>query len=651
MQAKEFISKGPRVRFLTAIWGERYIEEFSRISLLSFLSPGNLPALAQTSDLEVLILTSEASLEVFHREPAFKALQAICSVKFIVIDDLIATGNYGVTLTLAYARGIQDSGAEQTNTYFVFMNSDFVLADGSLKTLSAKIAAGQPCIMAPSLRACSEAVMPVLANSVDRATGYLALPSRKLVQIAFDNLHPTVIGKTVTQNFIRCTTHNQIYWQVDPATFLGRYHLIFMLAIKPERPMPPVNSYCDYGFVPELVPSGTFAILNDSDDFFMLELQPARQERQYLLCGRPNLREIARELSVWTTREHRRFADVDVVFHAGDLPPSLDRIRKQAAEFMTDLRRMMRKPVDHARHFYWVMGVESWLTRRIAETNKNADSLFPAECGPLYPRGGLFDPAMLRSTYLKILGRLRRVAGAKPKVPIWHHAWLDSRLVLNWIKTVAEPLPRRQLLVVTGYSPLVRFLESTGTFDVIRARDLLDDRAFAQWRNANDGMHYRNVLCHVYHADVLRTRRILERLSSVLGRETMIGIYIDHEEASADPGNFTQELAQYVDDVLPGEWLGLEIKANFVGGVAKRRMRLTEIRLLHCLWPVTWRRMIVFPFVPLLWPFVAVLTAMNNWWRRNGFKTCPSFCSSALLTLRHAPPSSGDGRVRLRDQI
>lgn len=243
------------------------------------------------------------------------------------------------------------------------------------------------------------------------------------------------------------------------------------------------------------------------------------------------------------------------------------------------------------------------------------------------------------------------MAGAKPKVPIWHHAWLDSRLVLNWIKTVAEPLPRRQLLVVTGYSPLVRFLESTGTFDVIRARDLLDDRAFAQWRNANDGMHYRNVLCHVYHADVLRTRRILERLSSVLGRETMIGIYIDHEEASADPGNFTQELAQYVDDVLPGEWLGLEIKANFVGGVAKRRMRLTEIRLLHCLWPVTWRRMIVFPFVPLLWPFVAVLTAMNNWWRRNGFKTCPSFCSSALLTLRHAPPSSGDGRVRLRDQI
>ena len=40
----------------------------------------------------------------------------------------------------------------------------------------------------------------------------LAMPPREMVQLALSNLHPTVIGKTVTQEFITSATHNQIYW-------------------------------------------------------------------------------------------------------------------------------------------------------------------------------------------------------------------------------------------------------------------------------------------------------------------------------------------------------------------------------------------------------------------------------------------------------
>jgi len=32
-----------RVRFLTVIWGARYVEEFCLVTLPSFLAPGNLP--------------------------------------------------------------------------------------------------------------------------------------------------------------------------------------------------------------------------------------------------------------------------------------------------------------------------------------------------------------------------------------------------------------------------------------------------------------------------------------------------------------------------------------------------------------------------------------------------------------------------------
>lgn len=52
-----------KVKFLTAIWGARYIEEFASISLPSYLAEGNLQYLASQCDLEVLILTSTDSRE------------------------------------------------------------------------------------------------------------------------------------------------------------------------------------------------------------------------------------------------------------------------------------------------------------------------------------------------------------------------------------------------------------------------------------------------------------------------------------------------------------------------------------------------------------------------------------------------------------
>ncbi|MGQ0812729.1 MAG: hypothetical protein ACT4OO_16095 [Nitrospiraceae bacterium] len=641
------MSGKPKVKFLTVTWGERYIEEFARVSLPSFLASGNLPFLAQSTDLEVLIMTSEKSPRTFRREPAFEALEAICRVRFIFIDDLITTGNYGVTLTLAYARGIRDSGSQQTNTYFVFMNSDFVLADGSLRTLAAKIAEGHSCIMAPSLRACSETVLPLLIKSVDRGTKRLAIPAREMVQLAFDNLHPTVIGKAVTQDFVSCTTHNQIYWQVDPTTLIARYHLVFMLAIKPERPMPPVNSYCDYGFVPELVPSGRFIVLDDSDDFFMLELQAAHQEKQYLYCGRSSINEIARELSGWTTREHRRFAQFDLVFHSDDLPSNLEAARKQAADFMSELHRLTTNPpLSHVGHFYWVFGVQSWLTLKRADGDEMANPPPELEFPPGPPEMGSLIAASsnVRRAYLRMLGYLRRLAGAKPDVPIWHHSWLDSRLVLNWIASIRQRPHQRNLLVCSPYSWLARSLREKAHFDVIHVHSLLTEY---EWSNGIDDQpvqkQYDNVLCHVYRINVRQTRRILERLTPLLDHDAVMGVYIEHEDSETDASNFSVELAQYVHEVLPAGWTGFRIRTNFAGGFLKRRLRLMERRLFRYLWPITWKKAFVLPFLALLWPIVAGLRAIHHWRLRNGYTSCPQFCSSALLCLsRPIAPLTAD---------
>jgi hypothetical protein len=74
-----------------------------------------------------------------------------------------------------------------------------------------------------------------------------------------------------------------------------------MLCLKPERIIERIDSYCDYGFIPEMCPSGNTAVMADSDEFFMLELQQREQEMGLLHLGRASDVEIAHSLDEWTT--------------------------------------------------------------------------------------------------------------------------------------------------------------------------------------------------------------------------------------------------------------------------------------------------------------------------------------------------------------
>jgi hypothetical protein len=642
-----------KVKFLTAIWGARYIEEFASISLPSYLAGGNLPSLATETDLEIVILTSTDSRQKFDELPIFRKLSALCPVKYIFIDDLITSGNYGVTLTLAYARGIRDSGEAQTDTTFVFMNSDFVLADGSLKTLVGKLSEGHRCVMAPSLRACAETVLPTLAGLVDREHGTLTVAPRPLVQLTFDNLHPTVIGKTITQNFITCETYNQIYWQVDEATLLARYHLIFMLAIRPEVPLGYINSYCDYGFVPELVPSQEFCVLEDSDGFFMLEIQSAAQERNMLSCGSSNPAKIAAGLARWTTQEHRRFAERDVVFRAGDLPENLAAVRREAAGLVENLHRQMGPPLDHVDHFYWVAGVESWAALKFPD----GEAKFPAEMeervhpsfvATAIPRS---DPHPLRRTrsqiaevfgtwlrsYVRFLSQVNRRTGTVPNVPFWHHLWLDSQLIRRWADD-ERASTRRILLVSHKDSPLRHALPKLipiGTHMCFR--DLVPENG--EQVGVDTGQtsvpRFETVFMHLERKDVLQFRSLFEAGQRFLKPGGAVVVFFEHKYSELDGSNFSVELAQYAERLLPPSWLGYRLTAWFVGGLTKRRLRLAERSLFRYFIPSSLAKLPHCLLAMMAWPVLAVATTVNNYRLRNSLSQCPEYCTSALLVFSH----------------
>ena len=626
-----------KVKFLVAVWGQGYIEELMRVSVPSYLAEGNLPYLAEHSDLEILIMTSAASLPAFEREPAFDALKSVCNIRFINIDDLITTGTYGVTLTLAYARGIADSGTEQAGTCFIFMNADFVLADGGFRTLVRLLQNGERCILAPTLRGTSEKALPILAQAMDRNRNVLAIEPRKLVKVALENLHPTVAAKTIAQGIATCKTHNQLYWQIDKATLLARHHLIFMLAIVPETPLGPVSSYCDYGFVPEMVPSGKFRILGDSDDLFIFELQPKDQESELLYCGVSTVKAVANELSVWATREHRQFAHHDVVFHADDVPTNIDDWSALATEFIAQVHaNMASSGVAHRGHPYWQLGVQAWLQSHKAvggqepaapppELALAADSNGLTEQHPY--NDGANNPNALARAYIALVKYIRRRAGQMPNVSIWHHSWLDSRLLLDWSKQIDSPAAPKGLKIHQPGSIIQNSFDQSASIEQIEIGQHSERRVDLHRK-------YDHILVEVPMDELQLGRKYFEMAATYLAPGGTISIFVQIPHHKLGLNSISFHLATSITDFLPNDWMNYDISARYAGGGTQNLLRILQGACLRRLWPRRFRDIPGWIGAVLAWPAIACLMAGINFRMRHANEHCSPFCSSAMVTFR-----------------
>lgn len=466
-----------KVKFLTVVWGEAYIARFAGLALPSFIAPGNLPALAEATDLEFVIMTRSSDIDFFDHHSTFRMLRAICPVRFVEIDDLITTGVYGVTLTLAYARPIIASGREMLDTHFVFMNADFVLADGSLRSLHKYIESDRSIVLGPSFRATAEAVEPLLEAAVDKASGVLSISPRQMAALSLANPHPTTVAKIVNQDLCHSTHPNQFFWRIDEQTLLGRYYLIFMLCLKPERIIESLSSFCDYALIPEMCPSGDEAVMDDSDAFFMLELQDRDQEKEMLRLGQQPTDEIAKSLQSWTTAEHRRAARHDIVFHAGEIPAGLDAAKAEAEAFISGIQQRLGSPIPYADHRYWIRGIEAWKNLR---KSKN-QSITPPELAS--PRSEFQDRlswANIRRHLLKLSWFLaykgqQLILGQSERLTLLSPYWADHLLLRNTLESILNAADEPALVIRNNSGAIDLLVGDRPHVSFATLREVLDE--------------------------------------------------------------------------------------------------------------------------------------------------------------------------------
>lgn len=526
--------RGPvkQIRLLLPVWGEQFIGQFLRVSMPTLLAPGNLPAVAAALPCTLVFLTNTEGAELMRGHPATAYLQSICDVEFDIIDDLITSDNYSTTLTLAYARAIRATGEMMLDTCFFFLISDYIMADGSLANVLARIRAGHSGVLAGNFQVVEEAAKERLFEKFETGEPSISIAPRDLMNWALNYLHPMTLANTV--NFpMYCSAHsNRLFWQVDDNTLIGRFYLIHMIAIRPEIVDFQISSSCDYSFVPEMCPSGNVHIVTDSDEYLVVEMQKRSHEGKFIHLGATAQTDLIASLREWTTERHRKNAHSAVVFHAAELPKNLPLVITESEEFIEAIEASLPPPQPFRDHPYWIGAIaahrrESWKkAQRLKKTGAEAD---------------FDDIEAPKATYHDRLYKLRDVFfGRPPRVRPWHPRAPDYAMIEKLAMKYIDAKGEGRTLILSGTAELLEgWLQSSHrTSDSVGIHGLL--RSDAENHKKLIGRYDGCLL--VMHANELNLLpRLLDVVSSLLspgnhllifvfnGQGVMVGSRFNHE--------------------------------------------------------------------------------------------------------------------------
>jgi O-methyltransferase len=341
-------------RIITYGWGERYVDVLLTFTLPALLAPGNLPHVASEVPCELVVLTQRRYFSQFDRHPAIARIRELCPVRLVRLDDLIVSKDkYGMTLTYALHRAFSDLGPQMTEHWQIFLNADFILADGCLRTVIGYLGRGERIVASPSYCTIAEEVVPELRKHLDPATSALCISHRELAWLILQHRHTVIRGKTANQTAFHMRYADQFYWSVDDRTLLGYQMPVSIVGLWPQRHVAQPNSYWDFGLIWEYCPQADVCVIGDSDEFTMLELRDDSVAQDQIALGPLNKAEIAQRMVTWVTPYQQHFLEFPLTLHGGDLPPGIDDARGKLRSFVDEVISNAPPLPSHINHSQW----------------------------------------------------------------------------------------------------------------------------------------------------------------------------------------------------------------------------------------------------------------------------------------------------------
>ena len=523
-----------QITLLMPVWGYQFIGRFLEFCLPTLLAPNNIPAIARELPCRFVLLSSVADEPIIRSHPAWQKLERHCACEIRSIDDLITQGNHTATITLAFERALRQSGDAMRDTCFIFLMSDYLVADGSLKTALRKVQSGAGAVLAGNFQIIAEDAAPLLRQRLDLESHEIVLPPRDLVRWSLAHLHPATVANIVNFGLSHNAHTNRLFWRVDENCLIGRFYLMHPIAIHPETSDFVVGSSWDYSFVPELCPSGNIAALTDSDDYLVVELQRRDYEWENLRPGPVVAAELAQSLAEWTTDYHRRNVAQTLVFHAADRPADLAQFIARSDAFVENVRQSLAAPaLSHRRHPYWVGSIAVNRRRSHRPLGKEDWSFLLSE-----------KPSQSNSSLRRMRAKL---FGSPPAVTRLHPLWPDYRLPLKALNDILSS-HGRVLLVAHDAEPFAPWIVGTAGDVVTLNSDHLLQLTHVQYSELVGAFDACVLLCGDAMLD--QSDALIEHIGPLLKAKGRLILMATNSLSAADAAEFSRNFAAQAGRLL-----------------------------------------------------------------------------------------------------
>jgi hypothetical protein len=637
------------IRLVSYAWGRHYLDDLLDFALSGALAPGNLPALAAVFDCTAVIVTEERLFHYIRAHPTIKKLEQVCPVSLVPLDDLLSDPwQYGMTLAYALFRGFSDLGPAMTDTYILFLNADFILADGCYARLIDHIRSAERVHLAPSYCTVDEQMRPLLRDIKKESAGILAIPPRNMAALILAHPHNTIRAKTINQSIFEFEYADQFYWKVDSHTLIGHQMPIALIGMRPERELTDLNTFWDWGIVYEFCPSKQLTVIGDSDDFLIMELRAKDRSMESISFGRSAPRQVARRLRGHITQYQLDNARFELLLHSHELPSNLTDARRQLRAHVDEVLRYLPTVPSYRRHRQWIyhlrhfrqrldrksihsrmsrvrseieraqrdLGRERELIDEYLSNEDREQALQYLETeydGTLQTLlGELARLETQLQTSIRLVERIyRRIAG----VP-WAYR-VSRRRLRSWIQQAADSGTLRILAVSLAHSLLLELLEPVSGLHMHLTPESVAKGALGRLPKA--GPDFDVCLVELIDLEVPRAREMLDTVAGRLKKPGTILVHW-HDQGSVPLRSVHNQIVQFALD------RGCHVNAHYAGSWASAQAAKAFHRLKNT---PKWRQ--VMPLVSF--GAFSVFAELRERLRKKQLTRIPKYASSAAFQI------------------
>jgi putative glycosyltransferase (TIGR04372 family) len=274
-----------KVIISTAIWGDAYCSIFSRFSLATLLSPGNIPELAKRATITCHLVTRRVDQRQLMQQPAFAELRRFCSIEWELLEDygLFEPPEGAGGEKYPFLSALQNIAIRRSIEHdaIVFNYADFIWADGSLTRAVDMLSLEKNPIDAvfgfclPVDR--DEAILALEAHRKPSKPEVIELDPRQGAKIAHDCIHREAKVRFWDEAERLTNLPSYLIWRVgDQGLLLRAYHQS-VLAMRVRKDDPEfargiVRGGLDSSFAGQLAVRKSLAFATCSDQLLVFSL-------------------------------------------------------------------------------------------------------------------------------------------------------------------------------------------------------------------------------------------------------------------------------------------------------------------------------------------------------------------------------------------